>query len=47
MELTAEVLDLDPTVFVEYRLAKAREALDETVDWDGAVKELGRISRRR
>ena len=48
MELAAEALDLQPDAFLEYRLAKAREALDETVvGWAAAVRELGRVSRRR
>jgi len=48
MELAAEVLDLDPAEFVEYRLAKARESLDESVvGWDAAVRELRRVERRR
>lgn len=48
MELAAEVLDLDPGEFVEYRLAKAREALDEqAVGWDAAVREMRRVQRKR
>ena len=48
MELAAEVLDMDPHLFLEYRLAKAREALDENVvGWEAAVKELRRVERKR
>lgn len=48
MELAAEVLDMDPAVFLEYRLAKAREALDEgVVGWDAAARELRRVERKR
>lgn len=47
MELAAEALDLDPASFTEWRLAKAREALDESVvGWDAAVRELRRVQRR-
>lgn len=48
MELAAEVLDMDPHLFLEYRLAKAREALDEqAVGWEAAVRELRRVERKR
>lgn len=41
MSLAAEVLDVDPKLFAEYRLAMARAALDETVvGLDEALRAL-------
>ena len=43
MLATAEALGVKPTVFVEYRLLKARDALDpEQVGWTAATNALRR-----
>ena len=44
LERAAEALGVDPSVFAEYRLAKAREELDERVaGLDKAVDNLDRV----
>jgi hypothetical protein len=43
MLATAQALGVEPTVFVEYRLLKARRALDpDYVGWSTATKALNR-----
>lgn len=45
MKLSADRLKISPTVFAEYRLALAREALDETVaGYDEALERLKRVT---
>lgn len=46
MELAAERLGITPDAFAEYRLAKAREALDETVvGYEDALARLKRFEK--
>lgn len=45
LRLIAAAMDVQPDVFVEYRLHEARRTLDETVDFAAAVSNLGRLER--